>query len=60
MTNEILSMNKLDPVCGATQIPMIKEPPADKIPPHPKTNTKRELKVPLITIVPCPYIKDNY
>lgn len=59
MTSEFLSDVQLDAVCGANQIPMIKEPPANKIPPRPTTNTKRELKVPLITIVPYPYIKDN-
>ncbi|MBE8949110.1 MAG: hypothetical protein SR3Q1_00695 [Quinella sp. 3Q1] len=60
MTNEFITDEQLDMVCGANQIPMIKEPPANKIPPRPKTNTTRELKVPLITIVPCPYIKDTY
>ena len=59
MTNEFLTDEQLNTVYGATQIPMIKEPPANKIPPRPKTNTERELKVPLITIVPYPYIKDN-
>lgn len=59
MTNEFITDVQLDMVCGANQIPMIKEPLANKIPPRPKTNTARELKVPLITIVPCPYIKDN-
>lgn len=60
MTNEFLTDEQLDTACGATQIPMIKEPPANKIPPRPKTKTERELKVPLTTIVPCPYVKDPY
>ncbi len=59
MTNEFLIDVQLDTVYGANQIPMIKEPPAKEILPPPKTNTKRELKVPLITIVPYPYIKDT-
>jgi len=59
MKNELFTEVQLDMVCGANQIPMIKEPPANKIPPRPKTNTARELKVPLTTIVPCPYIKDT-
>ena len=44
MTNEFLTDAQLDTVYGANQIPMIKEPPANKIPPRPKTNTARELK----------------
>lgn len=59
ITNEFLTYEQLDAVCGANQILMIKEPPANKIPPRPKTNTSRELKVPVITIVPFPYIKDT-
>ena len=57
MTNEFLTDEQLDSICGANQSPQKTAMPDDKNPSRPKAPTTEELNIPPPVTMPIPYIR---
>ena len=57
MTNEFLTDEQLDSICGANQIPQKPAKPDDKNPSQIKIRTTNDLNIPPLVIVPIPQIR---